>query len=207
MKSIITRSLFLVLISFVIILSIFFLNSNFFTPYQFLNSVNYLIYENFGLVIFLSQFLYVQFNKKLNRVDIIINTVVCTIIFNLIRNFYPDYNDIVLNITESDIIHVKRAVIDQFELRNVEFIQTLLRTAHNWDLTVYPLLSSFSILCFNISLLALIMKKFPNYVLLRSITFISIFLFILYFWDYSINSVLLLLSFIFIGVGAKLEVR
>lgn len=206
MKSIITRSLLLVFISFVIILSIFFLNSNIFTSYQFLNSINFLIYENFGLVVLISQFIYVLIFKTLNHKDIILNTVICTIIFNLIYIFYPDYNNIVLNISNKDGLHVERAVIHQLDLLQIDFIQIFLKRVHTWDLIHYPILSSFSIMIFNISLLTVVSKKFHNYLLLKCLTFISVFMLIIYFWHHSLNSVLLLSSLLLIGVGEKIEV-
>lgn len=207
MKSIITRSLFFVLFSFVIILLIFFLNSNYLTPKQFLNSLNYLIYESFGLVVIFSQFLYVISYKKLTWADIVLNTIIVTIIFNLIHNFYPDINKYTLQITEKEILHVERAVIDNFNLMKINSIKYFLHRVHQWDLIHYPLFSSFSILLFNFSMLYLISKRYPNYLLLKFLLFVIYFILIIYFWHFILNSVLILLAFIMMGLEKKIEVN
>lgn len=205
MKSIITRSLLYVLISFLLLFIIYYLNYDSITYSRLLNTIKYLLHEQFGLVLFISQLLYALFYREFRSRDIIINSFICSILYILIAQLFPDYNHILVEKLNLTVLQVERANIEFVELFDTELLQVLRDKIHHWDITDYPFISSFSLLLCNMTLLFYCGLVFNNSIFIKFLIITVVFFYNLLIWNYMHNSLLVLISLLLMREGVKSE--
>lgn len=208
MNNIITKSILYILFSLLLLSFSLFLYNNFFSLYAFSLSLKYSIYELFGLVLYLSQFLIILREDQISGHDLIVNTFICWVLYFISKYFLYDKNIVYIFHNIPSYIFVDRGeeISSKFDILSFDFMKALYRKIHKWDLSIIIPQSSFILLFFNISINNLFKIKFNNQILLRYLIFVLIFLFTIFIWDYNYNTAIFLLSIIAIkGFGGKVE--
>ena len=204
MNNIIFKSIFYIVLSFAALFVVIFLYNNNYTINFLFFLFRYTIHELIGLVIFLSQFLYVLLNKNRNNSAIIVYTFVCSIIYYLFD----------LNLTENDFTYITKvdnsdiqiyreisSSINSQVLWIINIVKEILKDIHRWDPTDYVIISSFSIFLLNISILTRLDRANRYNIIGKVVAIFFLIMFNLYLWNYSLNIIYILFSIILLKNG------
>lgn len=196
MNNIISNSIFYILLSFILLTFTLFFINNIYTIHQLQFTMEYIIHENKGIIIFLSQLFYIYFSKKRSTSKIIINIIICWVLFILLNNIFPDqsYPKLISEIEPE--LFIDRGYLNsyKFSFLNLNFVKNIIRAIQNWQIADISIISSFIILLFNGSFLSFIDRHYKYNTFLKVLSIIIIFLFLLYFWNYQYNISLFVLS-------------
>ncbi|MBN2617506.1 MAG: hypothetical protein JXR64_04245 [Spirochaetales bacterium] len=201
MNNIFTRSIFYVLISYILLSIILFFNITYYDYNFFKISFEYTFFNLLGLFIFISQFLLVNNSIKIKNLDILINTIILTTIYNICKNIiYGKEFEILINIKNE--IFIYRAEITKFNFFNINVVKKIIDDVKLWDINNLRFISSFSLLLFNISAQSYFKRKYRYNTLIRVFIVLAIFFFYLYLWNYNMSLFLIILSILFISSGS-----
>lgn len=197
MKTMISRSVIFILLCFLLMSFFVFLTNNNFSFNNFYSVTIYIILEEKGLVIFLSQFLFILLTKNKSVSNIIINIVICWLLYNLIYNLQIDYS-FTPKINVENELYIFREYLNEnkFNILNISIIQKIISDVQSWQLVDYSPISSFIILLFCGSTEFFIDRFFRHNYIILVVLILLIFLFMLYIWNYSYNLPLFILSIV-----------
>ncbi|MGL1893712.1 MAG: hypothetical protein OCD02_18880 [Spirochaetaceae bacterium] len=151
-----------------------------------------------GLVLFISQFIYILNGHSKTNKDVVIHSTICCLIFVIFDFFFIDYDYVSLVKNSVIDFHIDRDdVYTQgiFILESIKF-KEMYNHVHNWDIKEYIALSSFSLFLFNLSVLVSLDRLFKFNTILKVLAIILTFLFNLYIWNYQLNILIIILSFV-----------
>lgn len=171
------------LFSFIFLLFVLFLYNENYTLTEFISTTRYIVYETRGVVIFISQFLYLSFKKRRSNREIIVNILVYWIIYNIFSLVFIDNNSIRLNPLEMKEIFVERADFTQFNIFEFDIIKRLLLSIENWDLVTHVYSSSFCLILVNGALLAFMERRFSGNFVIKFIVSLAYLLFVVLLWN------------------------
>lgn len=199
MKNIVSNSIFFIFISFVILFVIIFFNTS--SSNNFFEIVNYILYENKGLFVCFSQFIFINLNKKLSNRELIFNTILCWLAYLLLNSLFTDLNLYSINESVTNELYINREIIDNsFSLMNLSIVKNLLIEVESWDLVDNIVASSFVLLLINSSVLSYFNDIGKNNFVLNSVVFLFLFIFLLYFWNSSLNIFIFLISIMLLKI-------
>ncbi len=196
MNNIITNSIFYILFSFILLTFTLFFINNIYTFYQFQFTMKYVVHENKGIMIFLSQFFYIYSKKNKSTSNIILNVLICLVLFLILKFFFLDqsYSRLLSDVKPELYIYRGYLNLSKFSIFNLKVVKNIIFTIQNWDITNISIISSFVILLFNGSFLSYIDRLYRYNTLLRILALPIIFFFLLYLWNYQYNIILFVLS-------------
>lgn len=208
MNNIFTKSIVYILFSFILLTFTIFLINEYYNFYSYFLIIKYSAIELLGLVLILSQIFLISIEQKLLLKHLIINAIICWVIYILCKYLLNDKNIIYFFNVVSGNIFIDRGIsfTPNFNIFKINFIKNFFYDIHNWDLNNKVPYSSFNILFFNISFLNFIKNKLKDQVLFQFILILIIFLFYVYIWDLVFNIPLFLLAIIMLkGSGVNYE--
>lgn len=197
MHNIISKSIFYIFFSFILLtLFIFFYNS-IYSLFQLERVVKYIFFEYITLIVILSQFFYILFDKSKTFSNIVINVFICWSII-LIHNYsFSLDHKVLLSITKNTEVYVTRDIsyFNQFNIFRITVIEKFIDDIKCWNVSDHFVYSSLVLLLFNNSLISFIDRVFINNTILKVFSFIIYVLFIIYIWNSLFNITLLIMSF------------
>lgn len=208
MNNIFTKSIVYILFSFILLSFTIFLINEYYNFYIYFLIIKYSAIELLGLVLILSQIFLISKEQQLSLKHIIINAIICWVIYILCKYLFNDKNLIYFFNVVSDNIFIDRGTTytPNLNIFKINFMKNFLSDIHHWDLNNKVPYSSFNILFFNISFINFIKIKLKDQILLKFVLIILMFLFYLYIWDIVFNIPLFLLGIIMLkGSGTNYE--
>lgn len=196
MNNIFTKSIIFILFSLLLLSFTIFLINDYYNLNIFYLTLKYTSIELLGLVLILSQVIFV-IREKINKpYNLVINTIICWIIYLFGKYFFNDKNIIYFFHKNFESIFVERAFIyyDKLNLLNNNLVIDFLLTIHRWDLDNEIPYSSFILLLLNISIFKYFRIIMKEKIVFRFLIFILLFIFYIYFWNILYNVPLFLIS-------------
>lgn len=181
------------LFSFLLLSFTIYAINGYYSSFNYLLILKYTATELVGLVLFISQFLYVIFENKINNKKILLNVIFYWVLYLFFKLVFKDINELYYFKDLTDFIFLEK-IYTKNRLVNPALIYKFFNDVRNWDLDIYQFYSSFTLLLFSISSFICLKDILQKQILIRFISFIFLFLFYLYFWKSLFNVPLFLLS-------------
>lgn len=198
MNNLALKSLLYILVSYIIISTTIFFYNNLFTIDHYFLTLRYTYHELMGLVLFLSQFIYITNGSNKSNRAVVIHSLICTTIFVLFDYLFLDYDNVSLTQERVSNIYINRDYL-QFSKINfpgISYLKKIFSSIHHWDITEFLAISSFSLFMFNISIQVCLDRLYRLNTIIKVLAILCVFLFNLYIWNYTLNLYLLIFSFI-----------
>jgi len=191
----VVKAIFIVFLVSISLTFVVFFNNGIYSFDIFFSTYNYIVREFLGLIIIISQVVFFKvFNCKKISV-VLLSTFILWLLFIFIKSFFVPvpYN---LSDIENDVLYIHRLnTAYNFNILNISFIKNFLVNIRDWDLKEFLPLSSFILLFFHSALQYFINKIVPGNSLVKTLGLILFMFFGLYIWNYQMNVILLICSF------------
>lgn len=209
MDNIVTRSIFYILFSFMVLSFLIFLVNNFYTFEIYLLTVEYTLYEIFGLVLFISQFIFILSKNHISNYDIIINTVVCWLLYMTFTYLLDNSDSFYLLSRAKEDIYINRGspVYHELYLLFIKMMKGISIDVYYMYLKNIAPEPAFMLFLLNISLHSFFKRKFKMNIIVRVVILLLVFLFNLYIWNPSYSVYMFIVSFFLLkNFGIKHEI-